>query len=611
MTDQSRIRNFSIIAHIDHGKSTLADRLIQLCGGLTDREMKEQVLDSMDIERERGITIKAQAVRLLYTAKDGIEYTLNLMDTPGHVDFSYEVSRSLAACEGSLLIVDASQGVEAQTLANVYLALDNDHEILPVLNKIDLPAAETERVNQQIEDVIGLDCSEALEISAKSGLGVNNLLEAIVKRLPAPPPSDAKAPLRALLVDSWYDAYLGVVTLIRVVDGTIKKGQKIRMLSTGAAHEVDRVGIFTPKGLVVDSLGPGEMGFITSGIKAVADCKIGDTITEDKRPTDKPLPGFQPTVPVVFCGLFPVDASDFEALRDAMGKLALNDSSFHAEMETSAALGFGFRCGFLGLLHLEIVQERLSREYDLDLISTAPSVVYKITLNSGKEIELHNPADYPDPTHIASISEPWIKATIMVPDDYLGPVLTLCTEKRGEQRDLTYVGNRAMAVYELPLNEVVFDFYDRLKSVTKGYASFDYEMTEYREGDLVKVSILINADPVDALAMIVHRSQADYRGRHICARLKDLIPRQLFKVALQAAIGGKVIARETLSAMRKDVTAKCYGGDVSRKRKLLDKQKEGKKRMRQFGKVEIPQSAFLEALKIQNREGGVRSDKTA
>ena len=598
MTDQSRIRNFSIIAHIDHGKSTLADRLIQLCGGLTDREMKEQVLDSMDIERERGITIKAQAVRLLYTAKDGIEYTLNLMDTPGHVDFSYEVSRSLAACEGSLLIVDASQGVEAQTLANVYLALDNDHEILPVLNKIDLPAAEPDRIKQQIEDVIGLDCSEALEISAKSGLGVNNLLEAIVKRLPAPPPSDAKAPLRALLVDSWYDAYLGVVTLIRVVDGTIKKGQKIRMLSTGAAHEVDRVGIFTPKGLVVDSLGPGEMGFITSGIKAVADCKIGDTITEEKRPTDKPLPGFQPTVPVVFCGLFPVDASDFEALRDAMGKLALNDSSFHAEMETSAALGFGFRCGFLGLLHLEIVQERLSREYDLDLISTAPSVVYKITLNSGKEIELHNPADYPDPTHIASISEPWIKATIMVPDDYLGPVLTLCTEKRGEQRDLTYVGNRAMAVYELPLNEVVFDFYDRLKSVTKGYASFDYEMTEYREGDLVKVSILINADPVDALAMIVHRSQADYRGRHICARLKDLIPRQLFKVALQAAIGGKVIARETLSAMRKDVTAKCYGGDVSRKRKLLDKQKEGKKRMRQFGKVEIPQSAFLEALKM-------------
>ncbi|WP_420722508.1 translation elongation factor 4 [Hwanghaeella sp. LZ110] len=598
MTDQSRIRNFSIIAHIDHGKSTLADRLIQLCGGLTDREMKEQVLDSMDIERERGITIKAQAVRLLYTAKDGIEYTLNLMDTPGHVDFSYEVSRSLAACEGSLLIVDASQGVEAQTLANVYLALDNDHEILPVLNKIDLPAAEPDRIKQQIEDVIGLDCSEALEISAKSGLGVNNLLEAIVKRLPAPPPSDAKAPLRALLVDSWYDAYLGVVTLIRVVDGTIKKGQKIRMLSTGAAHEVDRVGIFTPKGLVVDSLGPGEMGFITSGIKAVADCKIGDTITEDKRPTDKPLPGFQPTVPVVFCGLFPVDASDFEALRDAMGKLALNDSSFHAEMETSAALGFGFRCGFLGLLHLEIVQERLSREYDLDLISTAPSVVYKITLNSGKDIELHNPADYPDPTHIASISEPWIKATIMVPDDYLGPVLTLCTEKRGEQRDLTYVGNRAMAVYELPLNEVVFDFYDRLKSVTKGYASFDYEMTEYREGDLVKVSILINADPVDALAMIVHRSQADYRGRHICARLKDLIPRQLFKVALQAAIGGKVIARETLSAMRKDVTAKCYGGDVSRKRKLLDKQKEGKKRMRQFGKVEIPQSAFLEALKM-------------
>ncbi len=598
MTDQSRIRNFSIIAHIDHGKSTLADRLIQLCGGLTEREMKEQVLDSMDIERERGITIKAQAVRLLYKAKDGIEYTLNLMDTPGHVDFSYEVSRSLAACEGSLLIVDASQGVEAQTLANVYLALDNDHEILPVLNKIDLPAAEPDRIKQQIEDVIGLDCSEALEISAKSGLGVNNLLEAIVTRLPAPPPTDAKAPLRALLVDSWYDAYLGVVTLIRVVDGTIKKGQKIRMLSTGAAHDVERVGVFTPKGLIVDSLGPGEMGFITAGIKAVADCKIGDTITEERRPTDQPLPGFQPTVPVVFCGLFPVDASDFEALRDAMGKLALNDSSFHAEMETSAALGFGFRCGFLGLLHLEIVQERLSREYDLDLISTAPSVVYKIRLNSGQEITLHNPADYPDPTHIDTIEEPWIKATIMVPDDYLGAVLTLCTEKRGEQKDLTYVGNRAMVVYELPLNEVVFDFYDRLKSVSRGYASFDYEMIDYREGDLVKVSILINSDPVDALAMIVHRSQADYRGRHICGRLKDLIPRQLFKVALQAAIGGKVIARETLGALRKDVTAKCYGGDITRKRKLLEKQKEGKKRMRQFGKVEIPQSAFLEALKM-------------
>lgn len=598
MTDQSRIRNFSIVAHIDHGKSTLADRLIQLCGGLTDREMKEQVLDSMDIERERGITIKAQTVRLLYTAKDGIQYTLNLMDTPGHVDFSYEVSRSLAACEGALLVVDASQGVEAQTLANVYLALDNDLEILPVLNKIDLPAAEPERIKRQVEDVIGLDCSEALEISAKSGLGVNNLLEAIVQRLPPPPREDPTAPLRAMLVDSWYDAYLGVVTLVRVVEGTIKKGQKIRMLSTGAAHDVDRVGVFTPKGLVVDSLGPGEMGFITAGIKAVADCKIGDTITEEKRPTDRPLPGFKPTVPVVFCGLFPVDASDFEALRDAMSKLALNDSSFHSEMETSAALGFGFRCGFLGLLHLEIIQERLNREYDLDLISTAPSVVYQISLNNGDRIDLHNPADFPDVTHIDTIEEPWIKATILVPDEFLGPVLTLCTEKRGEQRELTYVGNRAMVVYDLPLNEVVFDFYDRLKSVSRGYASFDYEMTGYREGDLVKVSILINGDPVDALAMIVHRSQAEYRGRHICSRLKDLIPRQLFKVALQAAIGGKVIARETLGALRKDVTAKCYGGDITRKRKLLEKQKEGKKRMRQFGKVEIPQSAFLEALKM-------------
>jgi GTP-binding protein LepA len=598
MTDQSLIRNFSIVAHIDHGKSTLADRLIQKCGGLTDREMKQQVLDSMDIERERGITIKAQTVRLLYNAKDGKKYTLNLMDTPGHVDFSYEVSRSLAACEGALLVVDASQGVEAQTLANVYLALDNDLEILPVLNKIDLPAAEPERVKRQVEDVIGLDCEDALEISAKSGIGIEDLLEAIVQRLPPPPPQDADAPLRAMLVDSWYDAYLGVVTLIRVVDGTIRKGQKIRLLATGAAYEVDRVGVFTPKGLVVDALGPGEMGFITAGIKAVADCKIGDTITDDRKPNENRLPGFKPTVPVVFCGLFPVDASDFEALRDAMGKLALNDSSFHAEMETSAALGFGFRCGFLGLLHLEIIQERLHREYELELISTAPSVVYTMHMNDGRTIELHNPADYPDPSQIASIDEPWIKATIMVPDDYLGPVLTLCTEKRGEQKELTYVGDRAMVVYELPLNEVVFDFYDRLKSVSRGYASFDYEMVGYREGDLVKVSILINGDPVDALAMIVHRSQAEYRGRQICGRLKDLIPRQLFKVALQAAIGGKVIARETLGALRKDVTAKCYGGDVTRKRKLLEKQKEGKKRMRQFGKVDIPQSAFLEALKM-------------
>jgi GTP-binding protein LepA len=598
MTDQSRIRNFSIIAHIDHGKSTLADRLIQMCGGLADREMKQQVLDSMDIERERGITIKAQTVRLLYKAKDGVEYTLNLMDTPGHVDFSYEVSRSLAACEGSLLVVDASQGVEAQTLANVYLALDNDHEIVPVLNKIDLPAAEPERIKRQVEDVIGLDCSDALEISAKSGLGVADLLEQIVRRLPPPKPADPAAPLRALLVDSWYDAYLGVVTLIRVVDGTIKKGQKIRLLSTGAAYEVDRVGVFTPKGLMVDSLGPGEMGFITAAIKQVADCKIGDTITDDKKPSLDALPGFQPTVPVVFCGLFPLDAAQFEDLREAMGKLALNDSSIHSEMETSAALGFGFRCGFLGLLHLEIVQERLNREYGLELISTAPSVVYKIDLTDDTTIDLHNPADFPEVTKIKSIEEPWIKATIMVPDDYLGAVLTLCTEKRGEQIDLTYVGGRAMAVYNLPLNEVVFDFYDRLKSVTRGYASFDYEMIGYREGDMVKVSILINGDPVDALAMIVHRAQSEYRGRQVVARLKDLIPRQLFKVALQAAIGGKIIARETLGALRKDVTAKCYGGDITRKRKLLEKQKEGKKKMRQFGKVDIPQSAFLEALKM-------------
>ncbi|RVU35892.1 elongation factor 4 [Hwanghaeella grinnelliae] len=599
MTDIARIRNFAIIAHIDHGKSTLADRLIQLCGGLTNREMKQQVLDSMDIERERGITIKAQTVRLKYTAKDGLEYTINLIDTPGHVDFSYEVSRSLAACEGSLLVVDASQGVEAQTLANVYLAIENNHEIIPVLNKIDLPAAEPERVKTQIEDVIGIDASDALEISAKTGMGMEAVLEAIVTKLPPPKTSEEPDPkVRALLVDSWYDAYLGVVALVRVRDGVIKKGQKLRMISTGAVHEVDRVGVLTPKGLVVDQLNPGEVGFITANIKAVADCKVGDTLTEDRRPTDEPLPGFQPSVPVVFCGLFPVDSSEFETLREALGRLALNDSSFHFEMETSAALGFGFRCGFLGLLHLEIIQERLSREFDLDLISTAPSVVYRIQLNNGNTIELHNPADYPDPTHIESIEEPWIKATIMVPDEFLGPVLTLCTERRGEQIELTYVGSRAMAVYRLPLNEVVFDFYDRLKSISRGYASFDYEIDSYKEGDLVKVSILINGDPVDALAMIVHRSQADFRGRAICGRLKDLIPRQLFKVALQAAIGGKVIARETIGALRKDVTAKCYGGDVSRKRKLLEKQKEGKKRMRQFGKVDIPQSAFLEALKM-------------
>jgi len=597
MTDLSRIRNFAIIAHIDHGKSTLADRLIQRCGGLSDREMKEQVLDSMDLERERGITIKAQTVRLLYTASDGVEYTLNLIDTPGHVDFSYEVSRSLAACEGALLVVDASQGVEAQTLANVYLALENDLEIVPVLNKVDLPAAEPERIKRQIEDVIGLDASDALEISAKSGLGVPELLETLVQRFP-PPEGDATEPLRALLVDSWYDVYLGVVTLVRVVDGELKKGMRIRLMSNGIAHDVDRVGVMTPKGLEVDRLGPGEVGFMTSGIKQVADTNVGDTITDDRNPTTERLPGFKPSIPVVFCGLFPVDASDFEALREAVGKLALNDSSFHYEMESSAALGFGFRCGFLGLLHLEIIQERLAREYDLDLISTAPSVVYKMWMTNGEYIELHNPVDFPEVTKIDRIEEPWIKATIMLPDEYLGPVLALCTERRGEQVELTYVGNRAMVVYKLPLNEVVFDFYDRLKSVSRGYASFDYEMEGYREGDLVKVSILINGDPVDALAMITHRTQADYRGRQIISRLKDLIPRQLFKVALQAAIGGKVIARETIGALRKDVTAKCYGGDITRKRKLLEKQKEGKKRMRQFGKVEIPQSAFLEALKM-------------
>eukprot|EP00752_Nemacystus_decipiens_P013252 g11741.t1 len=597
MTAPSRIRNFAIIAHIDHGKSTLADRLIQRCGGLSDREMKEQVLDSMDLERERGITIKAQTVRLLYTGADGVEYTLNLIDTPGHVDFSYEVSRSLAACEGALLVVDASQGVEAQTLANVYLALENDLEILPVLNKVDLPAAEPERVKRQIEEVIGLDASDALEISAKSGLGVPALLDAIVQRFPPPTGVETK-PLQALLVDSWYDQYLGVVTLVRVVEGVLKKGMRIRMMSNGLAHDVDRVGVLTPKGLEVDQLGPGEVGFMTSGIKQVADTNVGDTLTDDRNPTTERLPGFKPSVPVVFCGLFPVDASDFEALREAVAKLALNDSSFHYEMESSAALGFGFRCGFLGLLHLEIIQERLAREYDLDLISTAPSVVYKMWMTNGDFIELHNPVDFPDVTKIDRIEEPWIKATIMLPDEYLGPVLQLCTERRGEQVDLTYVGNRAMVVYNLPLNEVVFDFYDRLKSVSRGYASFDYEMIGYREGDLVKVSILINGDPVDALAMICHRTQAEYRGRQICGRLKDLIPRQLFKVALQAAIGGKVIARETIGALRKDVTAKCYGGDVTRKRKLLEKQKEGKKRMRQFGKVEIPQSAFLEALKM-------------
>ncbi len=593
-----RIRNFSIIAHIDHGKSTLADRLIQHCGGLEAREMKSQVLDSMDIERERGITIKAQTVRLAYRAKDGQSYQLNLMDTPGHVDFSYEVSRSLAACEGSLLVVDASQGVEAQTLANVYQAVEADHEIVPVLNKIDLPAAEPERIRQQIEDVIGLDASDAIEISAKTGLGIDDVLEAIVTRLPPPKAGPADAPLKALLVDSWYDPYLGVVVLVRVMEGEIRVGQKLRFMGTGGAHLVDRVGFMTPKGVLIERLGPGEIGFITASIKDIAETKVGDTITEDRRPTAEPLPGFKPSVPVVWCGLFPVDAADFEKLRESLGKLALNDASFHYEAETSAALGFGFRCGFLGLLHLEIIQERLEREFDLDLITTAPSVVYRLTMTDGEERELHNPADMPDVVKIASIAEPWIKATILLPDEHLGGVLQLCTERRGEQVELTYAGNRAMLVYRLPLNEVVFDFYDRLKSISRGYASFDYQMDGYREGDLVKMSILVNAEPVDALSIMVHRAQAERRGRALCERLKDLIPRQLFKVAIQAAIGGKVIARETVSALRKDVTAKCYGGDVSRKRKLLEKQKEGKKRMRQFGQVEIPQSAFIAALRM-------------
>jgi len=599
MTDLTHIRNFAIIAHIDHGKSTLADRLIQMCGGLTEREMKQQVLDSMDIERERGITIKAQTVRLIYDAKDGKRYTLNLIDTPGHVDFAYEVSRSLAACEGSILVVDASQGVEAQTLANVYQAIEANHEIIPVLNKIDLPAADPARVKEQIEDVIGLDASNAIEISAKTGLGMDELLEAIVQRLP-PPKGDRDAPTKAMMVDSWYDPYLGVTCLMRVHDGVLKKGQRIKMMQTGAVHPVERVGVLTPKGLEVESLGPGEVGFLNAGIKTVADTQVGDTVTDERRPAATALPGFKPSISVVFCGLFPADAGEFEHLRDSLEKLRLNDASFHYEMETSAALGFGFRCGFLGLLHLEIIQERLEREFDLDLITTAPSVVYKIHLTDGKTIELHNPADMPDVMKIASIEEPWIKATIFVPDEYLGPVLTLCTERRGEQLDLTYAGSRAMVVYRLPLNEVVFDFYDRLKSISRGYASFDYQLDSYREGDLVKLTIMVNQEPVDALSMIVHRSQADPRGRAMCGKLKDLIPRQLFKIAIQAAIGGKVIARETVGALRKDVTAKCYGGDITRKKKLLEKQKEGKKRMRQFGQVEIPQSAFIAALKMDS-----------
>jgi GTP-binding protein LepA len=597
MTDLRHIRNFAIIAHIDHGKSTLADRLIQYCGGLSEREMRDQVLDSMDIERERGITIKAQTVRLTYKAKNGETYVLNLMDTPGHVDFAYEVSRSLAACEGSLLVVDASQGVEAQTLANVYQAIDAGHEIVPVLNKIDLPAAEPERVKEQIEDVIGLDASGAVEISAKTGLNIEGVLEALVERLP-PPKGDAEAPLKALLVDSWYDAYLGVVTLVRVKDGVLKAGLKIRMMATGATHEVERVGVFTPKGVTVPQLGPGEIGFITAGIKTVADCKIGDTITEERRLAVEPLPGFKPVQPVVFCGLFPTDAADYEKLRDSLAKLRLNDASFEYEPETSVALGFGYRCGFLGLLHLEIIQERLTREFDLDLIATAPSVVYHVHLTNGQMMTLHNPVDMPDPVRIDHIEEPWITATILVPDEYLGSILALCEERRGVQKELTYAGKRAMLVYRLPLNEVVFDFYDRLKSVSRGYASFDYQLEGHEEGDLVLLNILVNGDPVDALAIIVHRSNAERRGRALCERLKELIPRQLFLIAIQAAIGGKVIARETVKALRKDVLAKCYGGDISRKRKLLEKQKEGRKRMRQYGKVEIPQSAFLAALKM-------------
>jgi len=591
------IRNFAIIAHIDHGKSTLADRLIQSTGGLAEREMVEQVLDSMDIERERGITIKAQTVRLNYRARDGKDYVLNLIDTPGHVDFAYEVNRSLAACEGSLLVVDASQGVEAQTLANVYQAIDNNHEVVPVLNKVDLPAAEPDKVRQQIEDVIGLDASNAILISAKTGLNVPEVLESIVTRLP-PPKGDRDAPLKALLVDSWYDSYLGVVVLLRIVDGVLRRGQRIRMIGTGAAYEVDRVGVFTPKMVDVDELGPGEIGFLTASIKQVADTRVGDTITDDRKPVSTPLPGFRPAIPVVFCGLFPVDAAQFEDLRAAMGKLRLNDASFTYEMETSAALGFGFRCGFLGLLHLEIIQERLEREFNLDLIATAPSVIYKITLTNGSQLEIHNPVDMPDPVRVREMEEPWIRATIMTPDEYLGSVLKLCQDRRGAQIELTYVGSRAMVKYDLPLNEVVFDFYDRLKSVSKGYASFDYQLTDFRLADLVKMQILVNGDTVDALAMLVHRTRAKSRGRAMVEKLKELIPPHMFQVPIQATIGGKIIARETVRALRKDVTAKCYGGDVTRKRKLLDKQKEGKKKMRQYGKVDIPQEAFIAALKV-------------
>ena len=597
MTDLSHIRNFSIVAHIDHGKSTLADRLIQRCGGLTEREMRDQILDSMDLERERGITIKAQTVRLNYKAKDGREYQLNLIDTPGHVDFTYEVSRSLAACEGSLLVVDASQGVEAQTLANVYKALDANHELVTVINKIDLPAAHPEEVKAQIEDVIGIDTSNAVETSAKTGVGIDDVLESIVTQLPAPQ-GDAEAPLKAMLVDSWYDPYLGVIILVRVKDGVLKKGMKIRMMAHGRTYEVERVGIFTPKMKDVGQLTAGELGFITAGIKTVGDTKVGDTITDDKRPAAEALPGFKPSVPVVFCSMFPLDTSYYENLRDALGKLQLNDASFEFTPEKSAALGQGFRCGFLGLLHMEIIEERLEREFGLDLITTAPSVVYKMHMTDGTLKELHNPADFPEVTKIDSIEEPWVKASILVPDEYLGSVLQLCTERRGVQKDLTYVGSRAMLVYDLPLNEIVFDFYDRLKSITRGYASFDYEVAGYQTGDLVKVTILVNGETVDALSFLAHRSDAERRGRQICERLKVLIPRHQFKIPIQAAIGGKIIAREDIAAFRKDVTSKCYGGDITRKRKLLEKQKEGKKKMRQFGKVEIPQSAFISALRI-------------
>ena len=597
MTNLANIRNFSIVAHIDHGKSTLADRLIQTTSTVSDRDMKEQLLDSMDIERERGITIKANTVRIDYTAKDGERYVLNLIDTPGHVDFAYEVSRSMRAVEGSLLVVDSTQGVEAQTLANVYQAIDADHEIVPILNKIDLPASDCDRVAEQIEDVIGLDASEAIKVSAKSGIGIEETLEAIVNKLPAPV-GDVEAPLKAMLVDSWYDAYLGVVVLVRIMDGKMQKGDRIKMMSNGTLHSIDRIGVFKPQMENVDCLFPGEIGFITASIKQVRDTRVGDTITHDKRGTDTALPGFKPSQPVVFCGLFPVDSSQFEDLRDAIEKLALNDASFSSEMETSAALGFGFRCGFLGLLHLEVIRDRIEREFDIDLITTAPSVIYHVYSRDGEMIELHNPADMPDLSKVDHLEEPRIKATILVPDDYLGDVLKLCQDRRGIQEDLTYAGSRAMVVYDLPLNEVVFDFYDRLKSVTKGYASFDYQMTGYRTDNLVKMQILVNEEPVDALSVMVHRDRSEVRGRAMCEKLKDLIPRHMFKIPIQAAIGGKVIARETLAALRKDVTAKCYGGDATRKRKLLDKQKAGKKKMRQFGKVDIPQEAFISALKM-------------